>query len=281
MVSADNKRHMVIFSDIDGTFLDHFTYSFEALLPALQVVKDKKIPLIFCSSKTWTEIEALQRDTDIKDPFIVENGAAIFLPGEYFKLDVESAVRKGPYLVIEFGVPYDKLVEILHRCARIANVPVLGFSDMTVDQVAEECGLPLSQAALAKQRDYDEPFKILTDNPALISKLESLIVQNGLRCLRGGRFFHITGNNDKGLAVNKMIDLLEEHYGPVVSIGIGDSKNDLEMLSKVHLPILVKRFNEEYDPDILVQIPNIHLAHHVGPVGWNEMIFKMMAQINR
>jgi mannosyl-3-phosphoglycerate phosphatase len=280
MISEDNKRQIVIFSDIDGTFLDHFTYSFEALVPALQAVKDSKIPLIFCSSKTRTEIEALRKETGIEDPFIAENGAALFLPAGYFDFDVEGAVRKGPYSVIELGISYNRLVEELHRCAGTANAPVMGFSDMTVEQVAKECNLPLSQAELAKQREYDEPFKVLTDNPAVISKLESLIAESGLRCLRGGRFYHITGNNDKGLAVVKMTGLFERRYGPVVSIGVGDSRNDLEMLLNVHLPILMKNFNEQHDQDILAQIPNIHLANHIGTVGWNEMVLNMLAQIN-
>jgi mannosyl-3-phosphoglycerate phosphatase len=280
MISEDNKRHIVIFSDIDGTFLDHFTYSFEALVPALQAVKDNKIPLIFCSSKTRTEIEALRTETGIEDPFIAENGAALFLPDGYFGFDIEGAVGKEPYTVIELGVSYDKLVEALHRCSGIANAPVKGFSDMTIEQVAEECNLPLSQAELAKQREYDEPFKILTDNPTVISKLESLIADCGLRCLRGGRFYHITGNNDKGLAVARMISLLDQRYGPVVSIGVGDSKNDLEMLLNVQFPILVKKINEQHDQDLLLQIPDINLAHHTGPVGWNEMVLKLIARIS-
>jgi mannosyl-3-phosphoglycerate phosphatase len=201
------------------------------------------------------------------------------LPDGYFDFDVEGAVRKESYTVIELVVSYDKLVEAFHRCASLANALVLGFSDMTIAQVAKECGLSLSRAELAKQRKYDEPFKILTDNPAAISNLESLIAASGLRCLHGERFFHITGSNDKGLAVVKMIGLLEKRYGPVVSIGVGDSRNDLEMLLNVHLPILLKTSNEQHDQDILDRIPNIYLAHNIGPVGWNEMVLKIMAQI--
>ncbi|SPD72485.1 Glucosyl-3-phosphoglycerate/mannosyl-3-phosphoglycerate phosphatase [uncultured Desulfobacterium sp.] len=280
MLLKNNNRQFVIFSDIDGTFLDHFSYSFEALLPALRVVKDNKIPLVFCSSKTRKEIEALRRETGIQDPFIVENGGAIFLPDDYFDFDVENAVHKDSYSIIELGVSYDKLVDVLHRCSDAAGAPVMGFSDMTVEQVAEECGLPLPQAELARQREYDEPFKILTEEPAVISRLESLIVQNGFRCLRGGRFFHITGSNDKGLAVSKMTELLEKAYGPIISIGIGDSRNDLEMLLNVRVPIIVKRFHGEHDQDILARIPNINLADHIGPAGWNEMVLKALAQIH-
>ena len=38
---------------------------------------------------------------------------------------------------------------------------VLGFPDMTVTEIRHRASLPGTQAELAKQREYDEPFEIL------------------------------------------------------------------------------------------------------------------------
>ena len=38
---------VLIFSDLDATLLDHHNSSFDDALPALQLIKEKKIPLIY------------------------------------------------------------------------------------------------------------------------------------------------------------------------------------------------------------------------------------------
>jgi mannosyl-3-phosphoglycerate phosphatase len=276
---TDQKRRpqLIIFSDLDGTFLDHHTYSFEALLPALQLVKSRRIPLIFCSSKTRSEIEKIQKQAGIVDPFIVENGAALFIPANYFDFEIPHVLRRASYWIWEIGTPYNKLAAMLRQFSRETGVPVIGFADMAVSQVAAECGLTIAQARLAKRREYDEPFKLLTDDPEAITKLEAVIAARGLRCTRGGRFFHLLGNNDKGEAARRMARLFERAFGQIRMIGIGDSRNDLDMLRVVDLPVLVQKPGGGHDEAIVKQIPNLRQAQHAGPVGWNEAIMAILA----
>ena len=46
------RNTAAIFSDLDGTLLDHDTYGYEPARPALALLGRKNIPLILCSSKT-------------------------------------------------------------------------------------------------------------------------------------------------------------------------------------------------------------------------------------
>ena len=71
---------LLVFSDLDGSLLDHHDYSFGAALPAIEALRQRGVPLILCSSKTRAEIEPLRARLDNRDPFIVENGAAVFIP---------------------------------------------------------------------------------------------------------------------------------------------------------------------------------------------------------
>ncbi|MGA0327631.1 MAG: hypothetical protein ACO3OK_11595, partial [Limisphaerales bacterium] len=48
---GDNAQRWVVVTDLDGSLLDHHTYSFEAALPALSVLKEEGIPLILNTSK--------------------------------------------------------------------------------------------------------------------------------------------------------------------------------------------------------------------------------------
>jgi mannosyl-3-phosphoglycerate phosphatase len=75
--------NLLIFTDLDGTLLDHDSYSFDAAQAALELLRLHQASLIFTTSKTRFEIERLQSAVKICEPFISENGAAIFFPDGY------------------------------------------------------------------------------------------------------------------------------------------------------------------------------------------------------
>ena len=83
--NSHKDYRLLVFTDLDGTLLDHESYSFEPALPALAVLKEKNIPLVLCTSKTRAEIELFRIQLKNIHPFISENGGAIFVPkGNYF-----------------------------------------------------------------------------------------------------------------------------------------------------------------------------------------------------
>ena len=47
---------------------------------------------------------------------------------------------------------------------RARGYALTGFGDMSVEEVAALTGLPLDQAAMAKEREFDEPFVMEGDN---------------------------------------------------------------------------------------------------------------------
>ena len=69
-----NRKRIVVISDLDGTLLDHQTYSFAAALPAVRRLERLRIPLVLNSSKTRPEMEAIRGQLANCAPFIVENG---------------------------------------------------------------------------------------------------------------------------------------------------------------------------------------------------------------
>ena len=74
----------LIFSDLDGTFLNHNTYSYGTLKNYINNL-DLEFELIFVTSKTFEEILEIQNKLNINHPFIAENGACIFFPPGYLK----------------------------------------------------------------------------------------------------------------------------------------------------------------------------------------------------
>ncbi|MFC1728002.1 HAD-IIB family hydrolase [Nanoarchaeota archaeon] len=239
----------VIFTDLDGTLLDHDTYSYAKAKSALNIVKKKKIPLIICTSKTRAETEVYRKKLGIKDPFIVEDGGAIFIPNKK---------------TIELGTSYKKLRAELKKLKK--RFLIVGFGDMTPAQLKKDAGLTLKQARLAEKRDYDEPFIIVRpkDKKIILNKIKKA----GFNYTKGGRYYHLMGKNDKGKAVRILSGILRKKYGKIKTIGIGDSQNDFKMLSKVDKPYLVMKKNKKYASN------KYNRAGAVGPAGWNKVIKK-------
>ncbi|PLY10869.1 MAG: hypothetical protein C0626_04350 [Arcobacter sp.] len=79
MLQKDNKTEYLIFTDLDGTLLDHETYDFSEANDMLNFIDKQKIPLIIVTSKTKDEVLELQKKLNISMPFIIENGAGIFI----------------------------------------------------------------------------------------------------------------------------------------------------------------------------------------------------------
>ena len=77
---GDNAQRWVVVTDLDGSLLDHHTYSFEAALPALSVLKEEGIPLILNTSKTRSECQDLAQKLGLLTPIVVENGGGISFP---------------------------------------------------------------------------------------------------------------------------------------------------------------------------------------------------------
>ena len=98
---ADHRLKIVVFTDLDGTLLDRTTYSYASAVPALESLRQKKIPIVFCSAKTSAEQEAYRKELGIGDPFIVENGGAIFIPYGYFPFEFDYHKTIGGNLIIE------------------------------------------------------------------------------------------------------------------------------------------------------------------------------------
>lgn len=252
----------LIFTDLDGTLLDRDTYSFEPARPALERLRRLGIPWILVTSKTRAETEFWRGALGNQHPFIVENGAAAVIPEGYFGPSTPSR--------LEWGRPYAELVAALEEAARETRCAVRGFHGMTVDEVAAVCNLSPEQAALAKQREYDEPFELL--DPSREGPLVEALERRGLRVSRGGRFYHASGPADKGQAVLALKRLYEDRSGPVTTIGLGDALNDLAFLRVVDIAVVVR---SEQAERLMAELAGARLTEQPGPAGWNAAVLEL------
>lgn len=266
-------ENYLVYTDLDGTLLDHDTYSYQPARQAIELLQGKNIPLIICTSKTRAEIEFIRKLLGNSEPFISENGGGIFIAESYFKRQFEyDRVIKG-YKVIEFGTPAEVLRQALIDISRETGIELKGFSQMSVGELSELTGLDEHTARLSKLRDYSEPFLIYGNDKGSETVIEKINLM-GYRHTRGGRFHHILGENNKGKAVKTLTDIYVKELGNVTTVGLGDSLNDLPMLKEVDIPVLVQKPGGGYEKDISLQ--DLVYAQAPGPYGWNAEILKIL-----
>jgi mannosyl-3-phosphoglycerate phosphatase len=217
---------IVIFSDIDGTVIDD-NYSLQETEIIIPEILEKQVNFVLCSSKTRAEIEYYRNQLNIKDPFISENGAAIFIPKGYFDFSYDYSKKTSEFEVIELGIAYSEIREKIRRIEEEGSFKIVGFGDMTAREVAKGTGLPLDLAILAKQREYSEPCIIYGKNE---EEFSVFLKNEGLRYEKGKKYYNLIGNHDKGKAVAILKDLYVSKFGAIKSFAVGNDRNDFSML---------------------------------------------------
>jgi mannosyl-3-phosphoglycerate phosphatase len=267
-------KKMLVFTDLDGSLIDHDTYDFGAARPALDQLRSRAIPVIICSSKTRAEIEVYRGRMGLDTPFITENGGAILIPHHVLDLTGTDFVQKGPYDVVELGLPYADLCTIWEDIRQKEDFRMKGFSEMTVEEIATQSGLPLEEARLAAKREYSEPF-MFYDTADKLKRLADLLKEKGLRATRGGRFYHLMGKNDKGRAVRILSKIYVETYvdQSIQTVGLGDSDNDIPMLRHVDVPIVIRKKTGEWQR--IKDLDPVY-SNKPGPEGWAEEILALL-----
>lgn len=266
------KESLVVFTDLDGTLLDARDYSFGPAREALGLLRDLNIPLVLTTSKTRAEVLEYRKVLNNPHPFIVENGACVYIPEGYFPFEIEAPALDG-FHKIELGKPYRALRVFLYFL-RESGYNTRGFGDMSDEEVAALTGLSPVEAGLARAREYDEPF-IFDNNGGRLEELERLAANEGLS-LTKGRFLHLKGCNDKGQAVGLLKDYYSKVLDGMVTAGLGDNANDGPMLDVVDYPFLVRKPDGTH---AAWDNPRIVRTEGVGPEGWNEAVVGLLKRL--
>ncbi|MDX1680307.1 MAG: HAD-IIB family hydrolase [Akkermansiaceae bacterium] len=245
-------------TDLDGTLLDHDDYSWQPAAKAVATLKEHEVPLVLASSKTLAEMRLLATELGIHQPMIVENGAAVAWPSEEEGED---------YRVEAMGSPRDELIEVIHQLREENGWEFSGFADWSAEEVAEDCGLDLERAELARQRHGTEPLVWEDTEDAYAQFLVELESQD-LRAVRGGRYIHVMGEFDKADGLRAVAETFGKGSAtPLRIIAFGDSPNDEAMLCAADVAV---RIRSRKSSEMKVQAPVLLQPEQPGPYGWAE-----------
>ncbi|MFC0266854.1 HAD-IIB family hydrolase [Kushneria aurantia] len=267
---SDTRSPLLIFTDLDGSLLDHASYDHAPADGWLARLSRAQVPVIINSSKTAAEIAPLQLELALTGPFIAENGGSIHLPPHWRNDgdDGQRVDRHGWGLELT-GASYQRIGEVLEQLRASEGLAFRGFNDMALEEVMSLTGLGEQGASLARRREATEPL-VWEDSDEALKRFTTLLGEAGLALTRGGRFYHVMGEGSgKGQAIDWLVARYQQLYGVRPrTIGLGDGPNDLPMLQAVDEAVLIRG---EHDIEIDVEgIGSLYTTKTKGPEGWSE-----------
>ncbi len=263
-------ENIVIYTDLDGTLIDFEDYSFEVTATLVRKLEGIGVPVVFCSSKTREEQAYYREAIGVKAPFITENGSAIFIPQDYFPFTIEFDSQIDDYLVVELGTNRENILKELEEARKKSGAKVFGYADLGIDEISQILKLDKKASQRAATRDYSETLIKGDKSTKAFKEMTALLEKAGLQCNAGGKFHTvISKKSDKGKAVKKLHQLYKRQFPKMISVGLGDSANDLPLLQSVDRPFLVQKPGNWWDD---LQAPNLVKVPAIGPKGWVEAV---------
>ena len=255
------KKKILIFTDLDGSLLDKETFKFDVIKDYFKELVRNGIIIIPNSSKTEAELLDFNEQNNLDLSFITENGSSIHglnkihhnLPDKIIMSRTIDEIRN----IYKTNISLDFKNKTTH------------ILELEIEVQQKILGLPLDKIKLAIKRDHSLPIKF---NGTEIEKKEftKILKNSGLTIQTGGRIMNVCDNVNKSIAMSKALQLIRKQLDDeIITIGVGDNENDIEMIKQTDYPCLVK--NDNFDSS-LINIDNLIKSSKPSPLGWADVI---------
>ncbi len=262
----NNSKYWIV-TDLDGTLMDE-NYDISPAKKTLNMLSEMSIPVIPCTSKTASEVRYFRNENGLSDPFIVENGAAIY--GTYLNMTSEWELI--------LGKSYKELRFILMNISKEVNYHLIPLNDLSIDKIFELTGLSDQGINRALDRQWSVPFLNPPDD--IFEKVKLICDSYDVHVFKGNRMSHLlSSESHKGQAVNKLKGHLQNK--DVKIIALGDSQNDLPLLEYADISIVVPGKN---GPNKYLQNGidkgSFRLANAPHAEGWSNSVEDVISSFN-
>ena len=254
-----------VVSDVDGTLMDH-SYDLTPAKETIKTLQKLSIPVILCTSKTAAEVKVIRNELNLTDPYIVENGAAIY---------GESLKKANGEIIL--GKKYEFLEEILNLISKEIDYKLTPLNNLTDLEATQLTGLEGPSLNLMRDRHWSMPF--INPPSFLEEKINICSKKFKVDIFKGNRMSHLLStNSNKGKAINTLKKY--SNIKDIQIIGLGDSPNDLPLLLNSDFKIVIPGIDGP-NLNLLDQLKNFEftLASEPNGYGWKNEINKLINKL--
>ena len=254
-----------VVSDVDGTLMDH-SYNLTPAKETIKTLQKLSIPVILCTSKTAAEVKVIRKELNLNDPYIVENGAAIY---------GESLEKVNGEIIL--GKKYETLEEILNLISKEIDYKLIPLNNLSDSDATELTGLKGNSLTLMRDRHWSMPF--LNPPCFLEERINICCKKFKVDIFKGNRMSHLLSeNSNKGKAINTL-----KKYSNVKNIkiiGLGDSPNDLPLLLNSDFRIVIPGIDGP-NLSLIDQLKDLEftLATKPNGFGWKNEVSKLLNKL--
>jgi predicted mannosyl-3-phosphoglycerate phosphatase (HAD superfamily) len=197
------RRMQVVYATTDPFFsprgkvlhrFDHF----------LAEMAQAQMPCVWMSGLTRAQLDEPRRRLGQNDPYIGENGCAVYLPEDYFHLKGSETIRLGRYTCIPVAEPQPAAAEALEELSSDTDVAVVPLRKLSQRELSQNTGLPAREAELMRLRDFDELFFFVGAGEADIEKFRAEAKARGLALRNAGQFWSLARGSDLAKCVREL-----------------------------------------------------------------------------
>ncbi len=254
-----------VVTDVDGTLMDH-SYDLTPAKETIKTLQKISIPVILCTSKTASEVKVIRDELNLRDPYIVENGAAIY---------GESLVDVNGEIIL--GEKYEFLEQILSSISTEIDYKLIPLNNLTDQEATQLTGLKGNSLNLMRDRHWSMPF--LNPPSFLEEKINICCKKFNVNIFKGNRMSHLLStNSNKGKAIKVL-----KKYSNVQNIqviGLGDSPNDMPLLLNSDIRIVIPGIDGP-NLNLLDQLNDLEftIASEPNGYGWKNEINKLINKL--
>ncbi len=268
-------KKYLIFTDLDGTLLDHENYSYGNNKKIITSIINNENDVIFNTSKTFSESINLLKKLNLTNmPFSTENGALLYFPKNRFK-KIKNSSDYGKYWKI--------------RIAKLSSKNWHQFLLKKQKKFNFLIAQDLSSKILKKYTNLNNTSKMLNREASQIILWEDSLVklkkfkkelnskkQQGV-LIQGSRFMQVSSVCNKRIAKKLISHIYDNQFYGTYSkntIALGDSKNDIDMLNSASYSCIIKNPSGSF-PRLRSNKKNIIKSSKFAPDGWSQALYKL------
>ncbi len=271
------QEQYLVFTGLDGAIFDPELSYLPKILPALELLHSREIPLILSTVQSSQAVLPFVKALDHHDPFIVEHGAAVYVPPNTFKIEFKYQKTQDDFKVIQLGLDRAAILNKIRSLREDLGIPIYGYSELS--EISTPAGSVLSPEELtqAQSFQYCEPV-LLQSGSEDFDAIARKALDAGLRISPWGRNFILTGDHDEGSAVLFIAQLYREEFPhkSIVSIGLCDTAQNARILYTVDIPVLIRRGDGKFDEQVGRR--GMRFTREPGADGWNKAIIALITK---